>query len=52
MDVGDLRDAETLERLRKTSQTNLDVFGDRMMGFPEEAFDGERGARECRQSCD
>jgi hypothetical protein len=28
------------------------VFGDRMLGFPEKAFNGECGARECRQSHD
>ncbi len=52
MDVGDLRDSEALESLRQTRQSNLDVLGDRVVGFPEKAFDGERGSGKRRQSCD
>lgn len=42
MNVTDLGDAESLKRLRQSRKSDLDVFGDRMAGFREEAIDRTR----------
>ena len=43
-------DAKGLKGFGQARQMNIDVFGERAMGFHEKAFDGEPGAGKCHQS--
>ena len=50
--VGDLGDAEALKGFGQPRQLNINVLGNRVMGFPEKAFNGEPSTGESRQSDD
>jgi len=45
-----LRNPKTLKSFGQAREMDVDVLGDRAMGFQEKAVDGEPGTGECRQS--